>query len=185
MYLIDPYIQALCGAGTLQHATPFDMDGAVTDATDLTVSSTAGHDIGSSFTLTLPTVGMVGLWAQQLYITTTATLATADIGFQVGGVDHWLVYSNRPDDGTKSGVLYTYTTNAYIRLDNDLWVQTYGMQSNGLIMFYWDIQQFGMATGSQTCKVRVRKSSAGVNNLLIKGSSQIATKFRYFTIGQG
>ena len=184
MRITEPYIQALLGSGKLSHTTPFDMDGTVTDSTDLTVSLTTGHDLGASFSLTIPTVGVVGVWMKQCHIEASASASMADIGFQVNTVDYWSVYDNSPDDGSKTGPFYLNTLGGYTRFQNDLWIQNAGGQTGGLLFLYWDVQHFGMATGSQTCKIRLRKSNSGAGSIIIKGATKLQTQFRYFAIDQ-
>lgn len=184
MRITEPYIQALLGSGKLSHTTPFDMDGTVTDSTDLTVSLTTGHDLGASFSLTIPTSGIVGVWMKQCHVEAGGSASTADIGFQVNAVDHWSVYDNSYDDGSKHGPFWVNTLGGYVRFQNDLWKQYYGGQSDGLLFFYWDVQHFSMATGVQTCKIRLKKSNTGAGSIILKGSTKLQTQFRYFAIDQ-
>ena len=183
MFAFDPYFMALVGAaGTLQHSTPLDMDGVVTDSTDLTCNSTSGHDIGASFSLTIPTVGLVGLYFEQVHVESATASPDGDIGLQVNGVDHWLIYSNRPAGGARSGMFsFGASAGRWERIQDQVFRQIV-QGHTAAPMVYWDVQQFGLATGSQTCKVRVRKTDAGVGNLVFKGASKVQTRLKYFTI---
>ena len=185
MHITDPYIRALVGlGGKLNHETPFNMDGVVTDSTDLTVSSTTGHDVGSTFSLTIPAVGLVGMLFEQIHVANAAAQAYADVGLTVNAVDHWAVHSSGNDDGVPNGILYLYTNGGSFEVRNSIFPDWAWASSTIPLIVYWDVQHHGLATGAQTCKFRVRKTAAGAGNIVVKGSSKLQTQLRYFTIDQ-